>query len=325
MSVVFSVRSTPDSESLEHWQEEVFRTFVPLRITLPKDEPFNGTISTDWLGPLQTTTVDCDRGRGDRTPRLIARDSSDHVYVGLQRGGHAHVDQDARSAELRPGDLALYDTSRPYTLHFPHRFRMQVLLVPRSLLPQSEGDLRRFTATALHQDDGLGQVVVPFLQGVIDHAPDITAEAGERLAANAVDLVGTLLAGRLGREAEDTPGGSLALLLRIKAFIDRHLADPDLSLAAIAREHRISVRYLHRLFESESTTAARWIQRRRLEECRGELSRRSATAPTVSAVARRWGFTNAAHFSRAFRAAYGVPPSRWRAGAQQKASGPAHG
>ncbi|MFJ6837892.1 hypothetical protein [Streptomyces sp. NPDC091209] len=74
MSVVFSVRSVPGSVRLEHWQEEVFRTFVPLRI--PEGEPVSGTISTDLLGPLQATTVDCDRGQGDHTLRLIARDSS---------------------------------------------------------------------------------------------------------------------------------------------------------------------------------------------------------------------------------------------------------
>ncbi|WP_323138284.1 MULTISPECIES: helix-turn-helix domain-containing protein [unclassified Streptomyces] len=133
---------------------------------------------------------------------------------------------------------------------------------------------------------------------------------------NTLLLVGTLLAERLGRDTQDTPGGGLALPLRIKAFIDRHLANPDLTLAFIAREHRISVRYLHKLFENESTTAARWIQHRRLDECRSELARRSPVTPTVAAVARRWGFTNAAHFSRAFRAAYGTSPSEWRAGSE---------
>ncbi|MEU9978830.1 helix-turn-helix domain-containing protein [Streptomyces sp. NPDC051014] len=314
MSVVFSVRSDLGGARLEHWQEEVFRTFVPLRITLPADEPFSGRISTDRLGPLQATTVDCDRGRVDRTPWLIARDNAEFVYVGLQRSGLAQVEQDGRSAELNPDDVALYDTTRPYTLRFPHRFRMQVLLVPRTLLPQSEGELHRVTATALHQDAGLGRVILPFLRGLADRAPDLAATAGDALAAHAVDLVGALLAERLGHDAQDTPGGGLALLLRIKEFIDRHLADPDLSLASIAREHRISVRYLHKLFENESTTAARWIQRRRLDACRSELSRRSPVPPTVAAVARRWGFTDAAHFSRAFRAAYGTSPSEWRAG-----------
>ena len=32
----------------------------------------------------------------------------------------------------------------------------------------------------------------------------------------------------------------------------------------------------------------------------------------MSAVAQRWGFVNPAHFSRAFRAAYGVSPREWR-------------
>lgn len=69
----------------------------------------------------------------------------------------------------------------------------------------------------------------------------------------------------------------------------------------------MSVRYLHRLFEGEETTVCRLIQRRRLEECSRELARRGRATPTVAAVAHRWGFTSPAHFSRVFRAAYGVP------------------
>ena len=35
----------------------------------------------------------------------------------------------------------------------------------------------------------------------------------------------------------------------------------------------------------------------------------------VGAVAGRWGFLDAAHFSRSFRDAFGVSPSDWRRGA----------
>ncbi len=80
----------------------------------------------------------------------------------------------------------------------------------------------------------------------------------------------------------DTPGGSRATLLRIQAFIDRHLADPDLTSQAIAQVHRISVRYLHKLFESEDATVGRWIERRRLEECRCDLARHGNVANEVS-------------------------------------------
>ncbi|MGW5490986.1 helix-turn-helix domain-containing protein [Streptomyces olivaceoviridis] len=54
------------------------------------------------------------------------------------------------------------------------------------------------------------------------------------------------------------------------------------------------------------------MQRRRLERCRRELARRGSAAMTVSAVARQFGFSSAAHFSRAFRRMYGMSPAEWR-------------
>ncbi|MFE2060360.1 helix-turn-helix domain-containing protein [Streptomyces sp. NPDC059446] len=81
----------------------------------------------------------------------------------------------------------------------------------------------------------------------------------------------------------------------------------------MARAHHISVRYLHRLFEAEGITVARFIKQRRLDQCARELARRSPSPPTVSSIAGRWGFVNAAHFSRTFRAVHGHSPVQWRA------------
>jgi AraC-like DNA-binding protein len=99
---------------------------------------------------------------------------------------------------------------------------------------------------------------------------------------------------------------------RILRFIDEHLADADLSPEVIAGAHHISVRYLHKLFRDEGTTVGRWIQRRRLEECRRDLVRGLRARRTIASVAGRWGFLSATHFSRVFRAAYGMSPSEWR-------------
>jgi AraC-like DNA-binding protein len=89
----------------------------------------------------------------------------------------------------------------------------------------------------------------------------------------ALDLLTVALAGRLDRLGEVPPDTSRrALLLRVHAFIEDQLADPRLTPAAVARAHHVSVRSL----------------------------------------AARWGLTNAAPFSRAFRAAYGVSPVELR-------------
>jgi AraC-like DNA-binding protein len=100
--------------------------------------------------------------------------------------------------------------------------------------------------------------------------------------------------------------------LRIRAFIEQRLADPELTPATIAAEHHISLRYLHKLFHGQGITVAGWIRDRRLERCRRDLADPTLTARPISAVAARWGFTNPAHFSQAFRAAYGLSPRQFR-------------
>jgi AraC-like DNA-binding protein len=98
----------------------------------------------------------------------------------------------------------------------------------------------------------------------------------------------------------------------VRAFIEAGLADPGLTPAAVARAHHVSLRWLYRLFEEEPTSVAGLIRERRLERCRRDLLDPSLAGLPVSAVAARWGLTNAAHFSRAFRAAYGASPVEYR-------------
>jgi AraC-like DNA-binding protein len=121
------------------------------------------------------------------------------------------------------------------------------------------------------------------------------------------------LAGRLDRP-EEVPAAisQRALLLRVHAFIEGGLADHRLTPAAVARAHHVSLRSLYKLFEPERTSVAGLIRERRLERCRRDLLDPALAARPVSAIAACWGLTNPAHFSRAFRAAYGVSPVEYR-------------
>ena len=84
----------------------------------------------------------------------------------------------------------------------------------------------------------------------------------------------------------------------------------------IAAAHHISLRSLHQLFHDEGLTVAGWIRRRRLECCRRDLSDPALAARPVAAIAARWGFSSAGDFSRAFRAAHGLPPAEYRRSAR---------
>jgi AraC-like DNA-binding protein len=117
--------------------------------------------------------------------------------------------------------------------------------------------------------------------------------------------------------AQDTPAGRAALAetlrRRIADHLERHFADPDLTPAAIARAHNISLRQLYRVWTAEELSLSEWIVARRLEEARRALAAPAAGATTIGAVARRCGFADAAHFSRRFRSAYGLSPRQWQA------------
>src|SRR5207247_2046030 len=88
--------------------------------------------------------------------------------------------------------------------------------------------------------------------------------------------------------------------------------DPELSPAAIAAAHHISRRLLYKLFQEQGETVASWIRARRLERCQQDLLDPAQAARPVAAVALRWGFRSSIHFTRLFRAAYGLPPHEYR-------------
>jgi AraC-like DNA-binding protein len=134
-----------------------------------------------------------------------------------------------------------------------------------------------------------------------------------RLGTTVLDLLTVAVAAHVDRARSVPPETQQrALVPQIRAFIEEHLADPELSPATIAAAHFISVRYLHKLFETEDTTVADLIRRRRLERCRRDLLDPAQQTRPVSAIAARWGFTDPAHFSRLFRATHGIPPAQYR-------------
>ncbi|MFJ5306816.1 helix-turn-helix domain-containing protein [Streptomyces sp. NPDC088350] len=317
---VYTTDSLPVQHRRAYWREALSRTFGAVTMNVP-DEVYSGTIRTSPLGRLQTITVDGDSLYALRTNRLVAQGREEEcVVVKLLDRGTARLTQDGREADLRPGDIFVYDMARPVRLDLPRSFRTKAVVLPRDVLGLSESDLTRITASPVRPDSPLGGLLSPFLTGLVDTAAAYPPRIGELMARNVVDLLSVLVDEQLGRTIADTRRADRALLLRIQAFVDQHLADPDLGPKVIARVHHISLRYLHKLFESEDVTVNRWIQRRRLEGSRRELARRDAASRSVAAVAHRWGFTSAAHFSRSFRAAYGMTPSEWR-GAQNSVQG----
>ncbi|MFI9150107.1 helix-turn-helix domain-containing protein [Streptomyces sp. NPDC053367] len=245
--------------------------------------------------------------------RLLVRDAGEYLFVGLRgtTGDPAATTGQPAETALAPGDVCFYDARRPPLTDFPAGARAKVFLVPCALLGLADADVPRLTAAPVSRTSRLGALLSPLLSDLAHAVAVARSPVDEMLARNAVNVLATLAAERLEEGARpDRPRSPL--VAKILEYVELHLGEPELTPEVIARAHHISVRYLHKLFQEQGTSVGRWVQRRRLEECRRELVLRGHGNRTIAAVAGRWGFLSATHFSRVFRTAYGMSPREWR-------------
>jgi AraC-like DNA-binding protein len=100
--------------------------------------------------------------------------------------------------ELRPSDLVVYDTTRPYEFRFPGHNRLLVVGIPRRMLGVPRGLTSSITARRLTTTGGASRVVASFLRTVHAELDALSGGANEqRLAALLVrrDLASPELAG----------------------------------------------------------------------------------------------------------------------------------
>lgn len=108
---------------------------------------------------------------------------------------------------LAPGSLAIYDTSRPYTLSFDCDFSSYVMMFPKSRVNLPTDTVGQLTATSIGADHQLGAVATQIITQAGAMLPTLSRSIGIRLAGNVVDLLTTVMADELA-EAEVPGSGS---------------------------------------------------------------------------------------------------------------------
>jgi len=98
-------------------------------------------------------------------------------------------------------------------------------------------------------------------------------------------------------------------LTRVSAYIHDHL-DEELSLDVLARIACLSPYHWHRIYHAHfGETVAATVRRLRLQRAAADLAH---TDRAILKVAERAGYDSQAAFTRAFCAAFGLPPARYR-------------
>ncbi|MER5782567.1 helix-turn-helix domain-containing protein [Streptomyces mobaraensis] len=283
------------------------------------------------LGPLRIGTIAGPPASvAPATAVAPVPSAADHLVVAVHRRGVASFVRNGEVLVCGPHDVVVFDASAPFTFQEADDFELHVVGLPHRLLGAAPDVLDHLGGLHPHGRGRTAALLGPLLADVAASASDLSARPAEHLAAGLVGLLGALATeaeaprGKPGQGPggrpdtvdglPDTSADHHTLAARLRAHVNERLGDRDLTPGGIAAHHHISTRLLHKLFAADGITVSRWIQRRRLQECRRELAgaRSGRPRPAVASVAKRWGFANAAHFSRSFRAAYGMSPTAWR-------------
>jgi AraC-like DNA-binding protein len=100
-----------------------------------------------------------------------------------------------------------------------------------------------------------------------------------------------------------------ARIASVKSWMLERIADPALSISAVATAHGISRRYLQMLFELEGTSFSAWLRSERLALARRRLADPGLIHRPIANIAFDCGFSDLSWFNHAFRRAYGETPS----------------
>ncbi|MFI6417461.1 helix-turn-helix domain-containing protein [Streptomyces sp. NPDC050842] len=269
------------------------------------DEGYSAEMRPSRFGALSGCDIS-----GDQAIRVMPRPSPaaprpGHL-LGLLVSGRGELEQDGRRAALAPGDFVLYTGARPFRLELGSGHRYFVLSLDPGTAGQVATSAGSVTANAELPRSPSGRVLAAVVGELAERAhgfgPLARREMGEHVSA----ILRTLLreAGGAGAAAG---GGTAGVLDRVLAYIDDRLAE-DLSPGTIAAAHHISVRHLHALFRESGVTVSDHVRRRRLERIRQDLLDPALAHLPAYALAARRGLGEASHFSRVFRAEFGLSP-----------------
>jgi AraC-like DNA-binding protein len=307
---VLTTSSVHKRDRLVYWRSAISDVFTRLDCDAPSGLQFEGTIRHRKFKAIEVSEILASPQHVVRTPKKIAGDRTDSYFISLQLNGAGTLSQDGREALLQPDSFGIYDSTRPYALHFDTGFHSLVFQIPRQLLHNMAGCLDALTATPIASSQPAGAFAIKLMTGFWQHVDGTNAGLTDRAAEWVLESLVEALVGSLGRDRDRS---SVAANLRtIKAVIEERLTSPDLDPEVIAAEVRLSSRHINRLFSTEGTSLGAYLMARRHHRARTMLADPRHDHRTIGEIAFASGFSDLAHFSRTFKLRFGKSPRSFR-------------
>ncbi|WP_433221581.1 helix-turn-helix domain-containing protein [Dactylosporangium sp. CS-047395] len=313
MTIMLDLEEFPITDDLDFLRDQMLRAPVPLELD---PHPGSHVIVRSRVADLGSVHLLSTRaGGGDvvRTERLSRDSTPPGLTVSVVDHGVATVIRDETVVQLHPGDVALYATAEPYRLAFTPGARRFSYQFPLDTLELPWDVIHRQLHRAIRPDGTTAAAVSAFLRSTGRTAPQASDREQRSLEHSTLALIRLLLTRVVADTAPGRAASATSLAIRIEEHVKARLEDTSLSARSIADAFSISERYVYLILAGRGIDLGDMIRQRRLDKAARMLEAPSTEHVTISHVAHHCGFADHSHFSRSFRARFGMSPTRWRA------------
>ena len=292
----------------DRYEEFVSRNFCKLSYRIDRNQNFAIRSTLHSLDGFMIGRFATTGGKGDlvRTRAGIAEDARGRFALYIPMRGDLELLQFDRTEYCRPGSMAVVSMEDPFTQRKLGDNDTIYFFMPQIFIDQRLIGSEDLCARAFSVDTGVRKLVhdsVVSLQAGAASMSDAEFRGASRTLAELVLLA-------LNSSVDlmtDEPSVRTSTLARAKRVIRAHLGDAELTIAAVARQCGISLRYLHEIFRADGVTVSEYVKAQRLRKARRMLET-AIDGTTVTDVCFRCGFSNPSQFSTAFRQAFSVSP-----------------
>jgi len=250
----------------------------------------------------------------EASPQTISgrcEESAGTVWLALLIEGTYELNDGGRCIPLQCGDIIYGPGGRDTTLEVTDEFRLLYVNIPAALLHPRLLNPGSMQPGALPTQAGGNRVFAAMLGAIADNLSDLTAAQMRPIEMSLSEFVIATLAEASSFRSFANVARSIHFH-RICQAIEAVLGDPELSVRSIAESQHASSRYVQKLFEEADLSFGQYVRQRRLAQCRKDLASAAYQNLSILDICFRWGFNDAAHFSRSFRAEFGVTPREYR-------------
>ena len=312
MDLVFTTEDLEPSKRYAAWQGAICDVYVHVDVNAEKRSDYQGFIREARFGSVTMTDVLVSEQRITRRERHIAKLDKDCYYVEFVQQGKVNILQAGQTLLSHPGVGAIFSASEAYDLECVGRVRSLYLEIPRKEFSSRFNESGIPVAATIATGRGLGRIAAEFCAMLASEGSSLEETVRIRLGDELMDVLALALDMGDKDDFSEDATAQKARLRSVKAWIEEHLADPDLSLEKIAKSNGVSLRHLHYLFRLTDLSVSEWILDRRLLRCHDALIRPELRSLSVTEVAYRFGFRSSSHFSTVFRRKFGHSPSELR-------------